>query len=103
MAADDSPLEESMEVTVAIRPENIRKTSGSAGKDISAEIYLREDLGAEEILYLRVKNSSLTMVNSSSQDGDCDVGDQIDISMDSESLFVFDKTTGVRMGRGAGI
>ena len=102
MDADDSPMEESMEVTVAVRPEAIQKTSGSAGKDISAGIYLREDLGAEEILYLSVKNSNLTMMNFSSQDGHYDAGDQIYICMDSESLFVFDKTTGARVGRGAG-
>ena len=103
MDAGDSPVDESIDVTVAVRPENIRKTSGSDEKDISAEIYLREDLGAEEILYLKVKNTSLVMVNVSSQNGNCDVGDQIDISIDAEALFVFDKTTGARMGRGAGI
>lgn len=102
MDADDPTLAVSTEVTVAVRPETIRKTPGSAEKDITADIYLREDLGAEEILYLRVKNSSLTMVNPSSQNGNYDVGDTIDISMDSESLFVFDKTTGARVGRGAG-
>ncbi len=102
MDADDSSQEGSMEVTVAVRPESIRKASDTTGNDFFAEIYLREDLGAEEILYLRVKNNSLTMVNFSSQIGNFDVGDQISISIDSEFLFVFDKTTGARLGRGAG-
>ena len=95
-----SGLKDSMTVTVAVRPEKIQMASDTATKRLSADIYLREDLGAEEIIYLNIQDSSLTMVNPSSQNGRYDVGDQISIWIDAASIFVFEKDTGVRIGKG---
>ena len=98
--AEFSALKDSMAVTVAVRPEKIQKASGTAANSLTAEIYLREDLGAEEIIYFNIQDNSLTMVNPSSQNGHYDVGDQIRIWIDPASIFVFDKDTGVRIGKG---
>jgi len=100
MDAEASAIEESVDVIVAVRPESIQKTSGIAGKCLVADIYLREDLGAEEIIYLNVQATSLTMVNPSSQNGHYDVGDKINISINVALIFVFEKSTGTRIGRG---
>jgi ABC-type sugar transport system ATPase subunit len=99
--ADFSALRDSMAVTVAVRPEKIQKASDTATNCLTADIYLREDLGAEEIIYLNIQDSSLTMVNPSSQNGHYDVGDQINIWIDNASIFVFEKDTGTRIGKGA--
>jgi ABC-type sugar transport system ATPase subunit len=95
-----SALKDSMAVTVAVRPEKIQKTSDTEPNCLTADIYLREDLGAEEIIYLNFQDSSLTMVNPSSQNGHYDVGDQISIRINIASIFVFDRNTGTRIGRG---
>jgi len=94
--------EERRKVIVAVRPENILKASEKTTGCLTAEIYLREDLGAEEILYLNIQDAGLTMVTPSSQNREYDVGDQISICMDAKSLFVFDESTGTRMGKGTG-
>jgi ABC-type sugar transport system ATPase subunit len=101
MDPEVSAFENSMEVTVALRPESILKAFDRDNKCWTADIYLREDLGAEEIIYLNVQDSSLTMVNPSSQNGHYDVGDQINICIDPASIFVFEKDTGTRIGKGA--
>ena len=94
--------EEFRKVVVAVRPENIGKASDTTTGCLAAEIYLREDLGAEEILYLNIQDASLTMVNPGSRNGEYDVGDRINIRMDAKSLLVFDEATGTRLGKGAG-
>ncbi len=96
-----SAFENPMDVTLAVRPESILKAFDPDKKCWTADIYLREDLGAEEIIYLNIQNSSLTMVNSSSQNGHYDVGDQISICIDPASIFIFEKNTGARIGKGA--
>jgi len=93
-------LKDAMAVTVAVRPESIHKASGTATNCLTADIYLREDLGAEEIIYLNIQDSNLTMINPSSQNGHDDVGDQISIWIDTASIFVFEKDTGIRIGQG---
>jgi ABC-type sugar transport system ATPase subunit len=93
-------IKDSIAVTVAVRPEKIQKISSPMPDCLTADIYLREDLGAEEIIYLNVQDCSLTMVNPSSQNGHYDVGDQISICIDAASLFVFAKDTGNRIGIG---
>jgi len=98
--AEVATVENPMDVTVAVRPESIQKILGRDEKCLTADIYLREDLGAEEIIYLNIQDSNLTMVNPSSQTGHNDVGDQISISMNTASIFVFEKDTGNRIGRG---
>jgi len=95
-----STFENPMDVTLAVRPESILKAFDRDKKCWTADIYLREDLGAEEIIYLNIQDSSLTMVNPSSQNGHYDVGDQINICIDPASIFVFEKNTGARIGRG---
>jgi ABC-type sugar transport system ATPase subunit len=101
MDAEASAFENPMDVTVAVRPESIQKAFNREEKCFTADIYLREDLGAEEIIYLNIHDGSLTMVNPSSQNGHYDVGDQISICINTASIFVFEKDTGTRIGRGA--
>ena len=100
MDAEVSVFENPMDVTVAVRPESIQKALAGDENCLTADIYLREDLGAEEIIYLNIQNSNLTMVNQSSQNGHNDVGDQINIRIDAASFFVFEKDTGTRIGKG---
>ncbi|MGD9291010.1 MAG: ABC transporter ATP-binding protein [Desulfobacterales bacterium] len=101
--AEASVNDISMDVTVAVRPESIQKASAEDANALSADIYLREDLGAEEIVYLNVQDQNLTMMNPSSQNGHYDVGDQINISIDSAAIFVYESDTGARIGRGGEI
>jgi ABC-type sugar transport system ATPase subunit len=98
--ADSHSLEGPLDVTVAVRPESIQKALNQDEKCLAADIYLREDLGAEEILYLNIQDDSLTMVNPSSQNGHYDVGDQLSIRLNTPSIFIFEKDAGTRIGRG---
>ena len=82
-------MKDPLAVTVAVRPEKIQMASDIDEKCLTADIYLREDLGAEEIIYLNIQDSSLTMVNPSSQNGHYDVGDQISICIDRCLIFCF--------------
>jgi ABC-type sugar transport system ATPase subunit len=100
MDGEGPSIEGSIEVIVAVRPESIQKASGNAGKGLQADIYLREDLGAEEIIYLNVGGTNLTMLNPSYRNGSYDVGDQISIGMSAQDIFVFEKGNGSRIGRG---
>jgi ABC-type sugar transport system ATPase subunit len=100
MDSEVTAFENSMDVSVAVRPESIQEAVNRDEKCLTADIYLREDLGAEEIIYLNIQDDSLTMVNPSSQNGHYDVGDQISIFINTASVFVFEKDTGVRIGRG---
>ena len=97
---DATTFESPLDVTVAVRPESIQKALGSDEQCLTANIYLREDLGAEEIIYLNIQDSNLTMVNPSSQNGRYDVGDQISVCMNTAAIFVYQKDTGTRIGRG---
>jgi len=97
---DTSAMEDSMPVTVAVRPEDLHKASDAARDALRADIYMREDLGAEEIIYLNIGDCSLTMLNPSSQNESWDVGDQIKILIDPNCLFVFDQHSGMRIGKG---
>jgi ABC-type sugar transport system ATPase subunit len=98
--AEASVGDNSLDVTVAVRPESIKKAFSEDANALSADIYLREDLGAEEIVYLNIQDHDLTMVNPSSHNGHYDVGDQINICMDTASIFVYETDTGARIGRG---
>jgi ABC-type sugar transport system ATPase subunit len=93
-------IENQMDVIVAVRPECIQKIFEKTENSLTGDIYLREDLGAEEIIYLNINDSSLTMVNPSSSNGHYDVGDQVRIGIDPSSIFIFEKNTGTRIGRG---
>ena len=94
------PPESPLDVTVAVRPESIQKAINEDEKCFAADIYLREDLGAEEILYLNFQDGSLTMVNPSSQNGHYDVGDELSICLNTASILIFEKEAGTRIGRG---
>ena len=98
--SEDPAFENSLDVSVAVRPESIQEAINKDQKCLTADIYLREDLGAEEIIYLNIQDNSLTMVNPSSLNGHYDVGDQISICLNTAAIFVFEKKTGTRLGRG---
>ncbi len=87
-------------VTVGFRPETICENLRGQGIDLSADIYLREDLGAEEIIYLNEQNENLVMLRTSGSNIRHDVNHRINISIKPSSLFVFDNLTGNRMGKG---
>ncbi len=98
-ASPEGPLK----VCVGFRPENIVEQNGREdGLGISADIYLREDLGAEEIIYLNEEKEKLIMLRPSNTGTRYDVNDRIRISIDPGTLFVFDQETGNRIGRGIG-
>ncbi len=91
------------DVCVGFRPENMVEQNGKEKEiSISADIYLRENLGAEEIIYLNEESQNLIMLRSSNTGTRYDVNDRIRIGIDPGALFVFDQSTGARMGQGTG-
>jgi len=90
------------EVTVGFRPETVRETSAKNVNSLSGNIFLREDLGAEEIIYINIRGVSLTMIKPSAGTAHYDVDDMINIRINAASFFVFDQKTGSQIARGAG-
>ncbi|GEM_PF-183306 len=110
IALDDQGFtaNEKEKVSIGLRPENILKNRGGKQDDkainILADIYLREDLGAEEIIYMKEKKENLVMVGHAVSDSGTgtkyDVNDRIGLSIRPSSLFVFNNSTRNRIGRG---
>jgi ABC-type sugar transport system ATPase subunit len=97
--SSDSPV---TEVTVGIRPESIYTTENNNHVSLDANVYLCEDLGGEDIVYLDIQGRQLQMIKSSNHQRSFDVDDKIKINLHSTALLVFDTQNGKRIGEGVG-
>lgn len=97
----DSELQENTRVEVGLRPERIQAdTNGEAV--VEAEVFLREDLGAEEIIYINVGGIEWTMLQTAVNRIPYEQGQAIRVGFDSDALFVFNAENGNRIGKGKG-
>ncbi|MGE5582277.1 MAG: ABC transporter ATP-binding protein [Bacillota bacterium] len=82
----------SSEVIVGIRPEDIRVSLNQPNEDaVSAEIYVLEPLGSEVIVDLKFMGNILKARADNSLKAK--LGDKIWLSVNTEKLHLFDKTT----------
>jgi ABC-type sugar transport system ATPase subunit len=99
---DVPPMADGLEVTVGIRSENIKPSTKGSAATLPAKVYLREDLGAEEIIYLEVRGIEWTMVQTNVDSRANELEESIGIDVISDALFVFNSEDGRRIGRGKG-
>jgi ABC-type sugar transport system ATPase subunit len=96
------------DVIVGLRPERVHLSprspaSGDASTraiEFPATITLREDLGGEDIVYLDVSGTPLTMVDRD-HNRSSDLGDTVTVSIAPGQLTLFDGATGRHIGHGA--
>ncbi|MCC7024304.1 MAG: ABC transporter ATP-binding protein [Thermomicrobiales bacterium] len=95
------------EVLVGIRPEHVRFAHRPEAEEIiahpiqfDATVALREDLGGEDIVYLAVGDTALTMVDRD-HDRRADIDQRVTISIAPQRLLLFDAATGAYLGHGA--
>lgn len=98
----DKTIENDTPVTVSIRSENIRPDIDDTETGLTAKVLLREDLGAEEIVYLSLGADEWTMIQSQTGDAASDLEETIGIKVNDGALFVFDAANGERIGKGKG-
>ena len=87
-------------VMVGIRPEYIHAKKEGGKRCMKGVVHLREDLGSENIIFLNVKETPLTMVMTGENGRRYDVDDIIYFEIDCTSLFIFDSISGKRIGEG---
>jgi len=94
--------DDSSEITALVRPEHIELLSdpGSRAVHGSATVMLREDLGAEEIVYLESSGHQFTsVVRADSTDlGALDLGEPVAFGIAGDAIVFF--ADGGRVGRG---
>jgi ABC-type sugar transport system ATPase subunit len=102
VAADARPRD----ILVGIRPEQLHLShrTGDIGGDgralqFMATVILREDLGGEDIVYLRAGSEALTMVDRDHYRGD-DLDQHVTMAVFPHHLAMFDAATGAFIGRG---
>ncbi len=100
--AADAPTADGAEATVGVRPENLKPNGAGAASTLTAKVFLREDLGAEEIVYLDVGGVEWTMVQTNADSRAYELEESIGVDVNSEALFVFNTHDGGRIGRGKG-
>ncbi len=89
------------DVTVGIRPESLQRADSDNGNGLKALITLKEDLGAEEIIYLKIKERTLTMIKPAAGEDRLQMDEYIRIGLAGGSLLVFERNSGNRIGRGS--
>jgi ABC-type sugar transport system ATPase subunit len=89
-------------VIVGTRSESITPAAKGKAPALRAKVFLREDLGSEEIVYLDVGGIEWTMIQTDVDKATYDLGESIGIDVESPALFVFDAEGGKRIGRGRG-
>lgn len=81
------------EFTLGVRPENIEMAADSApGQTFSATVDVREPVGSDNYLYLRLGGTEVTMRVAGKVKPE--EGSTIEITIDDEDLHVFDGDTG---------
>ncbi len=89
-------------VVVGVRAENLTPVENGESP-LEAEVFLREDLGAEEIVTLDFRGKAAwTMVQTDVDRVSYDLGDIIGVHIESNALFVFNAQSGRIVGRGKG-
>lgn len=87
-------LADGQETTVGIRPEHIiigAHDAPAGALQYTAQVFLREDLGGEEIIYLDVAGRQLTTVLRASGDVDIDIDidEQVQIWINPADLIIY--------------
>ena len=91
------------QVVVGLRAESLTPVENEGESPLKAEVFLREDLGAEEIVTLDFQGRvAWTMVQTDVDRTAYDLGDIIGVKIESGALFVFDARSGRRIGKGKG-
>jgi ABC-type sugar transport system ATPase subunit len=98
----DLDITDRAKVTVGLRPESIKAEPVDDDASMAAEVFLREDLGAEEIIYIDINGVEWTMVRTAVDQQSYEQGESIVIGFESNALFVFDAENGNRIGKGKG-
>lgn len=96
----DAFTEAESPVRVGFRPEAIRQAQADSCLTFDAVIDLREDLGAEEIIYLQAGDHELKMVSPSPDSEDQRIEGETVVCIEPESLLIFQEPTGRRIGTG---
>ncbi len=88
--------------TIGLRPEHIvigTDQMPTGALQYSAQVFLREDLGGEEIVYLNVNDQQLTTVlRGSEADMDLEIDEHVQIWINPTDLIIY--TDGQQVGRG---
>lgn len=100
----DQPIASGQEIVAMVRPEHIDLSvpEGSRPLGGQATVMLREDLGAEEIVYLRADDVDLTaLVRADAADLHAlELGNSVSFGIAAESVLLF--ADGHRVGHGQG-
>mgnify|MGYP002777016410 CR=1 FL=1 len=88
------PLSESVRVEVGIRPEQIHLTSSEKRGLLSAIIDLMEPLGKEILVRATLLDTEIKLSFYASFADSVKVGDQVNLQINLEQLFIFDPLTG---------
>lgn len=96
----DAKVHDKQAIDLAVRPEHIAiNPKGDGWLTVTAEITLVENLGGEVVIYLEAHDLALLSTLSQADAGGLEEGG-VTIGVRPEHVTVFDRDTGVRLGRG---
>ncbi|MCP3995563.1 MAG: ABC transporter ATP-binding protein [bacterium] len=100
----DEKIESGHEIVAMVRPEHVELSAAQGSQPIGGEatVTLREDLGAEEIVYLESNGSSfIALVRADAADLEAlELGKTVNFGVAAESVLLF--ADGHRVGHGKG-
>jgi len=98
--AADAKVHDKQTIDLAVRPEHMTiNPTGDGWLTVTAEITLVENLGGEVVIYLEAHDLALLSTLSQADAGGLEEG-SVTIGVRPEHVIVFDRDTGVRLGRG---
>jgi ABC-type sugar transport system ATPase subunit len=96
----DAKVYDKQAIDLAVRPEHIAiNPQGDDWLTVTAEVTLVENLGGEVVIYLAAHDLALLSTLSQADAGELEEGG-VTIGVRPEHVIVFDRDTGVRLGRG---
>lgn len=96
----DAKVYDKQDIDLAVRPEHIAiNPTGEGWLTVTAEVTLVENLGGEVVIYLEAHDVALLSTLSQADAGGLEEGG-VTIGVRPEHVIVFDRDTGVRLGRG---
>jgi ABC-type sugar transport system ATPase subunit len=97
---DDAKVYDKQVIDLAVRPEHmVIKPTAEGYLTMTADITLIENLGGEVVIYLEGQDLALLSTMSQAETGGLEEG-SVTIGVRPEHVIVFDRDTGVRLGRG---
>lgn len=98
--AGDAKVYDEQDIDLAVRPEHVAINPAGAGwLTVTADITLIENLGGEVVMYLEAHDLALLATMPQADTGQLEEGG-VTVGVRPEHVIVFDRTTGVRLGRG---